>query len=78
MANDNQTDNMLTVRQVAHLLHIHPNTLKRWTDKGRLRAFRIAPRGDRRFKQQDIARFLTEFNAYKGDERKVTQSANDL
>ena len=72
MVDYNQIDNMLTIREVAHLLHVHPNTLRRWSDKGVIRAYRITPRGDRRFRRQDIARFLAKLNAHKGDERKVS------
>jgi excisionase family DNA binding protein len=60
-----QMDDMLTVREVARLLHVHPNTLRRWSNKGRIRAYRISPRGDRRFKREEIARFLAEFNTYR-------------
>ncbi len=54
---------MLTVREVAELLNIHCNTVRRWSDGGVLKAYRITPRGDRRFKREDIARFLAELNA---------------
>jgi len=67
MANDEQMDDMLTVREVARLLHVHPNTLRRWSNKGRIRAYRISPRGDRRFKREEIARFLAELNAQAGN-----------
>ncbi len=53
---------MLTVREVAELLHIHANTVRRWSDQGVLRAYRIAHRGDRRFRREDVARFLAELN----------------
>ena len=59
-----QMDDMLTVREVARFLHVHPNTLRRWSNKGRIRAYRISPRGDRRFKREEIARYLAELNAY--------------
>ena len=55
-------DALLTVSEVAQLLHIHPNTLRRWSNEGRLNAFRITPRGDRRFKKQEVDRFLSELS----------------
>ena len=71
MVNDNQLGPLLTVREVARLLHIHKNTVRRWSDQGLIRAYRISRRGDRRFRREDIARFLAELNAHKGDESKV-------
>lgn len=53
---------MLTVREVARLLNIHTNTVRRWGDKGIFRTYRITKRGDRRFKREDIYRFLAELN----------------
>ena len=64
MANDEQMDDMLTVREVARLLHVHPNTLRRWSNKGRIKAYRITPRGDRRYKRAEIANFLAELNTH--------------
>jgi excisionase family DNA binding protein len=55
---------MLTVKDVARLLHIHVNTARRWSDQGLLKSYRITRRGDRRFKQEDIARFLAEYNDF--------------
>jgi excisionase family DNA binding protein len=63
MANEEMKDDMLTVREVARLLHVHPNTLRRWSNNGRIKAYRITPRGDRRFKREEIARFLAELNS---------------
>jgi excisionase family DNA binding protein len=66
MANNDKMRPMLTVREVAWLLHVHPNTVRRWADRGMIRAYRITPRGDRRFRRQDIARFLAELDTGKG------------
>ena len=71
MADTSRVEPMLTVREVAQLLHIHHNTVRRWSDRGIIRTYRITSRGDRRFMQGDIARFLVVFNANGGDERKT-------
>ena len=49
---------MLTTRDLAGLLSVDINTVRRWTNNGILKAYRIGPRGDRRFRQKDIALFL--------------------
>jgi excisionase family DNA binding protein len=71
MADYEKMDKMLTPKEVAELLHIHTNTLRRWSDKGRIVAYRINPRGDRRYKRQDIERFLAQFNEARGGARRV-------
>lgn len=60
MANHRKIDPMLTTSDVAHLLNIHMNTVRRWSNQGILRAYRIGSRGDRRFRQEDITIFLSE------------------
>lgn len=62
MVENNRMDDMLTVREVARLLHIHPNTVRRWSDEGRIQSYRITARGDRRYKRGDIDRFVAELN----------------
>jgi len=74
MAIDNQMRPMLTVREVAWLLHIHTNTVRRWSDRGIIRAYRITQRGDRRFRREDIDRFLVELNANRGNYKKVNSA----
>jgi len=51
---------MLTAREVAQLLGIHINTVRRWSNQGVLRSYRVSSRGDRRFRREDIDRFLEE------------------
>jgi diguanylate cyclase (GGDEF)-like protein/excisionase family DNA binding protein len=59
MARDD-ADALLTVAQAATLLGVHPNTVRTWTDAGRLTAYRINSRGDRRFRRGDVSRLLVE------------------
>jgi len=66
-----QMDDMLTVTEVARLLRVHPNTLRRWSNEGRIGAYRISPRGDRRFRREEIARFLAELNNHRGNWREA-------
>ena len=53
-------DTLLSVAQAATLLGVHPNTIRTWTDGGRLPAYRINARGDRRFRRDDVERLLVE------------------
>ena len=52
-------DKVLTVRDVAELLHVHPNTVRMWTNRGLLRAYRLGSRGDRRFTGRDLEEFIS-------------------
>src|SRR3954451_12140642 len=51
-------DATLTVTRAADLLGVHANTVRAWSDAGRLRYYRINPRGDRRYRLSDLQRFL--------------------
>ncbi|MEP6639952.1 MAG: helix-turn-helix domain-containing protein, partial [Chloroflexota bacterium] len=51
-------DATLSVTKAARLLGVHPNTIRSWSDAGRLRYYRINPRGDRRYRLGDLQRFL--------------------
>lgn len=57
---DNKIGHFMTVSEVAQLLHLHNNTVRRWSDQGMIKTYRISRRGDRRFKQEDIQKFLAE------------------
>jgi len=53
-------DALISVAQAAALLGVHPNTIRSWTDAGRLAAYRINARGDRRYRHGDVERLLAE------------------
>src|SRR4051794_41956491 len=48
----NELGPMLTATEVADMLHLHVNTVKRLGDRGELPFYRVCKRGDRRFPLQ--------------------------
>jgi len=44
---------LMQVRQVARTLGVHENTVRRWEERGLLRAVRL-PSGVRRFRAEDV------------------------
>jgi excisionase family DNA binding protein len=74
---DNKDDvsppGMLTVSEVAHLLHVHANTIRQWSKIGVLKSYRIGQRRDYRFNIEDVETFL-----HKDDDFSPTGSPNKL
>jgi len=62
MSGNNELQPLLTLKEVAAILHVHVNTVRRWSDKGVIKALQINRRGDRRFRRQDISDFLNRMN----------------
>lgn len=51
---------MLSTGEVCQLLGVHVNTVRRWSNQGILKMYRIGTRKDRRFKRRDIEEFLEQ------------------
>ena len=49
---------LLTVSEVANILHVHPNTVRQWSDSGLIKACRLGNRRDRRFRREEIEKFI--------------------
>jgi len=60
MENHKGINPMLTTSEVAHLLNVYINTVRRWSNQGILKVYRIGSRGDRRFELEDINSFLAQ------------------
>jgi excisionase family DNA binding protein len=50
---------LLRTAEVARLLGIHANTVRRWANDGSLRSYRVGKRSDRRFRRDDVERALS-------------------
>lgn len=56
-------ESMLTTRQVAELLGLVPNTVKRLGNRGELKYYRVCSRGDRRYYPSDVMDYLEKTSA---------------
>jgi excisionase family DNA binding protein len=49
---------LLTLQEACDLLKVHPNTLRQWDKNGTLPAIRIGQKRVRRYRKEDILKFL--------------------
>lgn len=60
MAEKNELPEYLTLKEVTGLLKVHENTLRNWDNNGTLKAIRIGGRNIRRWKKDDVLKFLEQ------------------
>jgi len=60
MAHYERISDMLTTGEVARLFNVYPGTVRRWSNQGIIKAYRIGPRGERRFRRNNMAIFFLE------------------
>ena len=65
---------MLRTAEVARLLGVHENTVRRWESDGRLKAIRLGSRGDRRFWAEDVHTAM-ETVRVRGEEEEPQEAA---
>ena len=62
MANEKQQNQvmpeLLTLQEACDLLKVHPNTLRKWDANGILPAIRIGTKRVRRYRKEDLLKFL--------------------
>ena len=49
---------MLTIKEAAVLLNVSEMSLRRWTNSGKMKCYRVGGKNERRFTRQDLERFL--------------------
>lgn len=55
---EQEVPELLTLTEACDLLKVHPNTLRQWDKNGTLPAIRIGAKRVRRYKKEDIIKFL--------------------
>src|ERR1700736_5876396 len=53
----------LTIAEAAEFLHVSQTSLRRWSNSGRLRSFRVGGRNERRFLIDDLLAFMSSADA---------------
>jgi len=56
----NQIGGMLRTGEACRILYVSGNTLRRWNKLGIINAYRVGPRGDRRFRLEDVNALLAQ------------------
>lgn len=51
---------LYTISEVKDLLGVHIETLRRWDQSGKLKAFRISPKSMRRYRKSDIDNLINK------------------
>ena len=59
---DYMTSSFLTTKQTSKLLNVHENTVRRWSDSGIIKAYRVGPADNRRFLKEEVLKLLRESN----------------
>ena len=54
------SERTVSIALAARILGVHPNTVRTWTQQGRLPVLRINARGDRRYRVADLEAFLQD------------------
>lgn len=73
-----QVRTLLTVKDVADIFSVHENTVRRWSNSGKIKAYRISKRGDRRFFLEDVSEFIYQLKQNNGDVRKVNIVSREI
>ena len=58
--NQQETSELLSLKEASEILRCHPNTLRQWDKKGILVAVRFGERKDRRYWKKDITKLLNQ------------------
>lgn len=53
-------DKIITLAEASDILGVHPNTLRKWDNKGFLKAIPIGTRKDRRYRRSEVTKILEE------------------
>lgn len=69
---------LVPVGEASQILHVHPNTLRKWSDLGLIPSYRIGQRRDRRFALSDLRAFLEQAGPERADDSLADEILDEL
>src|SRR6516162_8837830 len=67
----------LTITEAAEFLQVSETSLRRWTNSGKLRCFRVGGRSERRFLKEDLLAFMRTMNLQPEPQLAETEIISD-
>ena len=67
----------LTITEAAKFLQVSETSLRRWTNNGTLRCFRVGGRNERRFLKEDLLAFLQKTDLQLDKQKPVSRTYSD-
>lgn len=67
----------LTIGEAADFLHVSEISLRRWTNSGKLRCFRVGGRGERRFLIEDLLAFMPSAQTQPEPQPTATETSHE-
>ncbi len=67
----------LTIGEAAEFLHVSEVSLRRWTNSGKLRCFRVGGRNERRFLVEDLLAFMPSEDIQPEQQANETEAASE-
>ena len=67
----------LTITEAAEFLQVSETSLRRWTNSGRLRCFRVGGRSERRFLKEDLLAFMRTMDLQPEPQMAETETNSD-
>ena len=69
---------LLSISEVSSIFGIHQDTLRNWEKKGLITPLRVGPRGDRKYRPEDIERIANDKSIMKSFDAPLTDDAGKM
>ncbi|MBU0613550.1 type I restriction-modification system subunit M [Patescibacteria group bacterium] len=75
---NNKESRLLSIGQVSKIFGIHQDTLRNWEKRGLITPLRVGPRGDRKYRPEDIERIANDKSIIKSFDTSLTDEEGKM